>query len=356
MILTKRSPPKKIKKTHYNTGGYQMKKNYRSLIAICLTAIVSLSSLTSGFSTHAEDLDNEDKETKESINHVIEEYLHGDKNQDYLVEMRKELVEQKKLQDFVDQDYFLLHEKLKDIEGVYSPESEYSILLNLTPEKDLENMDDEIYKNSETVEDSEDDRELNLDSNMLNVKSTPTYNNHGDLVGVNTGGFYYYGPIFSISNCPGTSAPGGSNHTVYGYCARKNPNNNYDEAPNGTPITRLKKHPNNSIFAKALYYGTDTGYAYAASRVPGWSSAGSSGRKMVIGNTTSWALGHDHYAKFLFKEYYDFCRNAPAAPEGFEAYEAEMNHGRNQTVSFGYFVPVLPKNGFAHLQKNFIKS
>lgn len=309
-----------------------MKKTVKFLTKLCLLITLLLTTVITAFAMNTSEEKNYDQ--------ILGEYLKGNKNEDYMVKLRKELVETENIQHLVDENYFLLHDKLDEIEGVYLPDSRYSILLNLTSEEEFSQMDEEIY--------NEDAPTIYLSHQRANG---PTYNNNGNTVSVSTGGYYYYGPVFTISNCPGTSVPGGNNHTVYGYCARKNPNGNYDEAPNGAPITRLKKHPNDSIFAKALYYGTDTGYNYAASRVSGWSGAGSSGRKMVVGNTTSWALGHDHYARYLFNEYYNFCKNAPAAPETFEAYEAEMNGGRNQTVSFGYFVPPTPKNGYAQLKK-----
>lgn len=259
-----------------------------------------------------------EEESKEDIlkedEIIIEKYNRGIKFEKEQIEARKKLATEKNLLDYVDENYFLVEEYLKDKSSADLIDEEILILVNSLSYSDI----NEFLALSDSKNNFyfKDFREVLRTRNKLNNSNSLSISARNLIVG-NAGAVteYYQGyahtaPMLSVA---GKQA----------FCVTfERPD------PSGGTVAYDQRLANNEMLRKVLYYG------YRGPGTGSIISQWSSNQNLLMIATTqaaSKANGHKSYA--LGNDFYNYVSGLPSPPSGFTVYIVSTG-GSTQDLAF----------------------
>lgn len=259
-----------------------------------------------------------EEESKEDIlkedEIIIEKYNRGIKFEKEQIEARKKLATEKNLLDYVDENYFLVEEYLKDKSSADLIDEEILILVNSLSYSDI----NEFLALSDSKNNFyfKDFREVLRTRNKLNNSNSLSISARNLVVG-NAGAVteYYQGyahtaPMLSVA---GKQA----------FCVTfERPD------PSGGTVAYDQRLANNEMLRKVLYYG------YRGPGTGSIISQWSSNQNLLMIATTqaaSKANGHKSYA--LGNDFYNYVSGLPSPPSGFTVYIVSTG-GSTQDLAF----------------------
>ena len=245
---------------------------------------------------------------------IIEKYNRGIKFEKEQIEARKKLATEKNLLDYVDENYFLVEEYLKDKSSADLIDEEILILVNSLSYSDI----NEFLALSDSKNNFyfKDFREVLRTRNKLNNSNSLSISARNLVVG-NAGAVteYYQGyahtaPMLSVA---GKKA----------FCVMfERPD------PSGGTVAYDQRLANNEMLRKVLYYG------YRGPGTGSIISQWSSNQNLLMIATTqaaSKANGHKSYA--LGNDFYNYVSGLPSPPSGFTVYIVSTG-GSTQDLAF----------------------
>lgn len=245
---------------------------------------------------------------------IIEKYNRGIKFEKEQIEARKKLATEKNLLDYVDENYFLVEEYLKDKSSADLIDEEILILVNSLSYSDI----NEFLALSDSKNNFyfKDFREVLRTRNKLNNSNSLSISARNLVVG-NAGAVteYYQGyahtaPMLSVA---GKQA----------FCVTfERPD------PSGGTVAYDQRLANNEMLRKVLYYG------YRGPGTGSIISQWSSNQNLLMIATTqaaSKANGHKSYA--LGNDFYNYVSGLPSPPSGFTVYIVSTG-GSTQDLAF----------------------
>lgn len=245
---------------------------------------------------------------------IIEKYNRGIKFEKEQIEARKKLATEKNLLDYVDENYFLVEEYLKDKSSADLIDEEILILVNSLSYSDI----NEFLALSDSKNNFyfKDFREVLRTRNKLNNSNSLSISARNLVVG-NAGAVteYYQGyahtaPMLSVA---GKKA----------FCVTfERPD------PSGGTVAYDQRLANNEMLRKVLYYG------YRGPGTGSIISQWSSNQNLLMIATTqaaSKANGHKSYA--LGNDFYNYVSGLPSPPSGFTVYIVSTG-GSTQDLAF----------------------
>ena len=260
---------------------------------------------------------NEEKSKEDILKEdeiIIEKYNRGIKFEKEQIEARKKLATEKNLLDYVDENYFLVEEYLKDKSSADLIDEEILILVNSLSYSDI----NEFLALSDSKNNFyfKDFREVLRTRNKLNNSNSLSISARNLVVG-NAGAVteYYQGyahtaPMLSVA---GKQA----------FCVTfERPD------PSGGTVAYDQRLANNEMLRKVLYYG------YRGPGTGSIISQWSSNQNLLMIATTqaaSKANGHKSYA--LGNDFYNYVSGLPSPPSGFTVYIVSTG-GSTQDLAF----------------------
>lgn len=245
---------------------------------------------------------------------IIEKYNRGIKFEKEQIEARKKLATEKNLLDYVDENYFLVEEYLKDKSSADLIDEEILILVNSLSYSDI----NEFLALSDSKNNFyfKDFREVLRTRNKLNNSNSLSISARNLVVG-NAGAVteYYQGyahtaPMLSVA---GKQA----------FCVTfERPD------PSGGTVAYDQRLANNEMLRKVLYYG------YRGPGTGSIISQWSSNQNLLMIATTQAASkvnGHKSYA--LGNDFYNYVSGLPSPPSGFTVYIVSTG-GSTQDLAF----------------------
>lgn len=245
---------------------------------------------------------------------IIEKYNRGIKFEKEQIEARKKLATEKNLLDYVDENYFLVEEYLKDKSSADLIDEEILILVNSLSYSDI----NEFLALSDSKNNFyfKDFREVLRTRNKLNNSNSLSISARNLVVG-NAGavteyynGYAHTAPMLSVA---GKQA----------FCVTfERPD------PSGGTVAYDQRLANSEMLRKVLYYG------YRGPGTGSIISQWSSNQNLLMIATTqaaSKANGHKSYA--LGNDFYNYVSGLPSPPSGFTVYIVSTG-GSTQDLAF----------------------